>query len=359
MPNTLSEYYKSIGQPLPSVAARKPIAEQYGIKNYTGTAEQNNILLSKLQAGQQPGALPPATPAPAPGTPAAPTGGVAPGANVKPAEVVGDLGNLRMALREALNEAGQSRAAKNLETLGGGGMNVTPGTMGAVVSMIKGSAKPAIEQTFSDIITGYTEEQKRKEQKRQSTLSMINTMIDNGVFVDTPEGTLLEWEKEADLPEGTMLAWRARLKILQKMDDEKAALEMQRLKKSIASAGSPGGGDNPGGPTNNFADIMQEAINQGASPAQAAREAAAVAEGMGLSVNLNMLNSWTTQASKLVKAPAPAPAPAPAKTTKQRPGPLTGTRPQTTQNGKPLPDYSKIGESMPDFGAFFSRLWGG
>jgi len=45
---TLQEYYKSIGKPLPSLAERKKIAESLGIKNYTGTVEQNNQLLSSL-----------------------------------------------------------------------------------------------------------------------------------------------------------------------------------------------------------------------------------------------------------------------------------------------------------------------
>lgn len=47
----LSEYYQSIGQPLPSVQDRAVIANQYGITNYMGTAEQNNALEAKLRAG--------------------------------------------------------------------------------------------------------------------------------------------------------------------------------------------------------------------------------------------------------------------------------------------------------------------
>ncbi len=63
MANTLYEYYQSKGQALPTWQQRVPIAQQFGIQNYTGTAEQNALLLAKLQ--QQ-------------GTPAGPMGSVAP-----------------------------------------------------------------------------------------------------------------------------------------------------------------------------------------------------------------------------------------------------------------------------------------
>lgn len=51
MANTLAEYYQSIGKALPSVSERSTVAAQYGITNYTGSAEQNTALLGKLQGG--------------------------------------------------------------------------------------------------------------------------------------------------------------------------------------------------------------------------------------------------------------------------------------------------------------------
>lgn len=47
-PTTLYEYYTSRGQALPSVSQRMGIASQAGISGYTGSASQNNQLLSYL-----------------------------------------------------------------------------------------------------------------------------------------------------------------------------------------------------------------------------------------------------------------------------------------------------------------------
>lgn len=54
--SNLYEYYKSIGQPLPSLAERQSIAAQAGIPNYAGTADQNAMLLSFLVKQPSPSA---------------------------------------------------------------------------------------------------------------------------------------------------------------------------------------------------------------------------------------------------------------------------------------------------------------
>lgn len=46
----LNEYYASKGQALPSVSQRAGLASQAGISNYTGTAQQNAILLKSLNS---------------------------------------------------------------------------------------------------------------------------------------------------------------------------------------------------------------------------------------------------------------------------------------------------------------------
>ena len=68
--NSIVDYLKSIGVDS-SFAARARYAANYGIKNYTGTAEQNLKLLSLMRANNG-ATAPQATPAPAP-APAAPT----------------------------------------------------------------------------------------------------------------------------------------------------------------------------------------------------------------------------------------------------------------------------------------------
>lgn len=51
MANTLYEYYTSKGQALPTVQDRAKIFSQYGgVGNYTGSTQQNNFLLGKLQS---------------------------------------------------------------------------------------------------------------------------------------------------------------------------------------------------------------------------------------------------------------------------------------------------------------------
>src|SRR4051812_19339456 len=67
MASTLNDYYKSIGQPLPTVGARAKIYESSGIgsaSTYQGTAQQNTALLNVLQKN---------SPAKAPATTAANT----------------------------------------------------------------------------------------------------------------------------------------------------------------------------------------------------------------------------------------------------------------------------------------------
>jgi hypothetical protein len=59
MANTLYEYYKAQGKTLPSWNSpeRMALAQQAGISGYTGTAEQNNAILAKLQGGQSPSSI--------------------------------------------------------------------------------------------------------------------------------------------------------------------------------------------------------------------------------------------------------------------------------------------------------------
>jgi hypothetical protein len=57
---SIVDYLKSIGQPS-DFTSRKLLAEQYGIKNYVGSAEQNIQLLNLLRSGAKPGQVSPST----------------------------------------------------------------------------------------------------------------------------------------------------------------------------------------------------------------------------------------------------------------------------------------------------------
>lgn len=153
---TLYEYYKSQGKSLPSVTERRPLAEKAGITGYTGTAEQNAKLLSSLQgdgAGTMPTNIGDEAPAgplpPLPGTPA-------PG---------GSLGNLRRALRMAAEEAGKERVAGRLEQFQGAGLGKTPGTLGSIADIVRGSVRLDVKSVFGDVIKGIEAENTAKQKE--------------------------------------------------------------------------------------------------------------------------------------------------------------------------------------------------
>ena len=65
--NSIVDYLKSTGQGS-SYSDRAKLAKQYGIENYTGSAQQNTQLLGILQSGGGAGAQPPAQQQPPSGT---------------------------------------------------------------------------------------------------------------------------------------------------------------------------------------------------------------------------------------------------------------------------------------------------
>ena len=101
-----------------------------------------------------------------------PPGGIAPPpVGDQGAKSVGDLGNLRMALREALNEAARKRVENNYKQVAPLSAGL-PGTIGSVVDMIRGGIKPTVEQTFSDIVTTF----KDANEAKQKELDKINQL---------------------------------------------------------------------------------------------------------------------------------------------------------------------------------------
>lgn len=270
-------------------------------------------------------------------------------------EPTSSLGNFRTALRAAAEEAGKNRSANLLGQFSAAGLGGgKPGSLGNIAATIRGSVKPSVESVFSDVMTGYTEEQKLKQERKTSALNMMNTVIDNGVFADTPAGTLLAWEKEAGLPEGTALAWQARLKIEQDKSEELGELQLRKLRQDVNDA------DTPDEPTN-ATDIMQTYVDAGATPEEAARKATAAMEALGVPVDQKTLGKLTVQARKLKKTTASTiEAPLVTPITAKGAG-------QAVRGGvKPLYDAFKpenLGSGIKDIGSgvgsFFSGLFGG
>jgi hypothetical protein len=78
---------------------------------------------------------------------------------------LGSLANLRLALREALNEAGKNRMANSysqIAPLAGG----VPGTLGSVVNMIRSSAAAPVESVFNDVVTAWKEDAAAAEKEK-------------------------------------------------------------------------------------------------------------------------------------------------------------------------------------------------
>jgi len=76
-----------------------------------------------------------------------------------------ELGNLRVALRSALNEAGASRMASQysqIAPLAGG----VPGTLGSVVNMIRSNVQAPVESVFGDITTAWREDMAAQDKEK-------------------------------------------------------------------------------------------------------------------------------------------------------------------------------------------------
>ena len=257
------------------------------------------------------------------------------------------MGNLRVALRTALDEGARYQAESRLKVMQGSGMlkeGVAPSVFGAAIGLAQQGLNSAKEAISGDIITGYTEEQRMAQTRKQTALSTINSMIDNGVFADTPAAALLALEKSAGLSEGTALAWQSKIKDLQKKNDARSQLELRRLQLDIKESEKRLSESDGGGTTVNVNDILQDGIDNGRTAAQVARDAVTVYENLGIQVTPTMLNRWTEIAKGLKKTEAPVDS-----SSKEVPftksygkGGFTKI-PLSTQLEKIRSDYAKIG----------------
>jgi LysM repeat protein len=125
---------------------------------------------------------PPAGPASGTGTPNGALDATSP-TQSGAASNLGSLANLRLSLREALNEAGKNRMANSysqIAPLAGG----VPGTLGSVVSMIRNSSAAPIESVFNDVTTAWKEDAAAAEKEKariQDLRVQFGTAIPSGV----------------------------------------------------------------------------------------------------------------------------------------------------------------------------------
>ena len=152
--------------------------------------------------------------------------------------------------------------------------------------------------------------------------------------------------------------------ILDKMSPYMSKYAKEKRLDSLSEVGT--GATSGGG----FLDIMQMSIDAGATPEQAAREAANASELAGIPVNQKTLENWLKVARKLIKTPvpeAPIPIPEPPKGTPTERATQTG---ETLKEALPyLPEViSEMGQAPKNWadkyiydpiGGFFSGLFGG
>src|SRR3990167_6636650 len=79
------------------------------------------------------------------------------------------LTNLRTALRAPAEEAGKERVAGRLEQFQGAGIGRTPGTLGSIADIVRGSVRPDVRSIFSDTMTGVKEMQEAKQREIDRT----------------------------------------------------------------------------------------------------------------------------------------------------------------------------------------------
>ena len=169
MPNTLYDHYNAQGKPLPAAADRfndpafAAAATKAGVTKEAylaagaNNADFNNRIVAALGATDQPGNISGKLPAEGAATTEAP---------------VGDLSNLRLALRNALNEGAQKRSASNFTALSKTGAVGVPGSIASVVDLIKGSAQSDATTIFDDVITTLDKERELKAKQADQ----INTL---------------------------------------------------------------------------------------------------------------------------------------------------------------------------------------
>ena len=119
-----------------------------------------------------------------PGLPGAQTGTNASGSSSSTQQItgggtapVGDLGNMRAALRDALNEAARKRVENNFKMVAPLAKG-RPGTIGGVVDMIRAGIQTPVENTFSDVMKTFEERKKDLEKNPANYKSVQGGLYD-------------------------------------------------------------------------------------------------------------------------------------------------------------------------------------
>ena len=137
----------------------------------------------------------------------------------------GSLSNFRLALKNALNEAGKERVADRFQQTfpAAGGV---PGTMGSIVSMIRSSVAAPVEDVFTTIL------ETRAEERNQS-MDLLETFAKDGTLGTLPDSALVAIGNNAGLSQETVLSWKTRIATAVAVDDRTSQLEQLKIQSEI------------------------------------------------------------------------------------------------------------------------------
>lgn len=150
MANTLYDYYTSKGQALPNVDARINDATKAGISNYTGTASQNNQLLSFLQSSENTN----------PNLVNAPTPNNGYNTTVPPTQVQNTSNPYSF-----IGSSDQTRTSEN---------NLTS----LISSLISGNNNTGLSDAYNKVLDNYTAYSDALEKRRAQQIDSINRQFD-------------------------------------------------------------------------------------------------------------------------------------------------------------------------------------
>lgn len=136
----------------------------------------------------------------------------------------GDLGNLKIALRSALNEAAKNRVANNYTAVAGD-LGGVPGTMGSIVNMIKSGVTQPVQSTFDTIVETFNNANIAKQKS-------MDNLREAAFSADVLASGKMPSALASAFPE-LVQVWQSASKIAA----ENRGLDIQEQKAKIAAAG--------------------------------------------------------------------------------------------------------------------------
>jgi hypothetical protein len=173
------------------------------------------------------------------------------------------LANLKLALRDALNEGGRRRLEEGIKQISPISEGLPPGSMGQVVDMIRNSVATPIESIYKTSVDAIEEEARLKAEKQKNALDIIKQMADDGSLGDLPDEAILAMSKSSGLDAGQLLSWRVSIKRDKDLGLEKARKEIELLNAQIGATGRSNRGSGAPGAAGTDVDSYAEAIMNG------------------------------------------------------------------------------------------------